>query len=241
MEFSTINESNLHHSLKILYAEIYQGQTEVEKDGYIYDIVSKNGNVIEIQTRNLSKLFNKIQDTIKNGHNIKLVYPLVITKRIKIYDEDGTLLSNKKSPKKGNIYDIFKEITGLHPILLNPHFSLEIVEIKMTEERRKTSEPVQSKNKKRRYKQNWLKTNKYLDEIINTSIFNTKEAYLKLLPPILREEFTNKDLRHELEKDKNIPARIYKNPNLISWVLSHMGLLENTKTIKREKYFKIQS
>ena len=56
MGFSTINESNLHHSLKVLYSEIYQGETEVEQDGYIYDIVSKNGNIIEIQTKNLSKL-----------------------------------------------------------------------------------------------------------------------------------------------------------------------------------------
>lgn len=64
MGFSTINESNLHHSLKVLYSEIYQGKTEVEQDGYIYDIVSKNGNIIEIQTKNLSKLLNKIQSTI---------------------------------------------------------------------------------------------------------------------------------------------------------------------------------
>ncbi len=240
MEFSTINESNLHHSLKVLYSEIYEGQTEVEKDGYIYDIVSKNGNIIEIQTRNLSKLLKKIQETIKNGHNIKIVHPLVITKRIKTYDEGNKLLSNKKSPKRGNIYDIFKEITGLYPILLNPHFSLEIVEIEMTEERRITSEPVQSKNKKRRYKQNWLKTNKYLEEIINTRRFNKKEDYLSFLPPNLPEEFSTNDLRKELEKDKNIPARIYKNPNLITWVLLHMNLIENTKTIKRAKYYKVK-
>ncbi|MCR5187374.1 MAG: hypothetical protein K6C97_00455 [Treponema sp.] len=111
----------------------------------------------------------------------------------------------------------------------------------MTEERIKTSEPVQSKNKKRRYKKDWIKSNKYLEEIINTRRFNSKEDYLKLLPSTLKEEFTNKDLRLELEKDKSIPARIYKNPNLISWVLLHMDLLENTKIDKRTKYFKIKN
>lgn len=240
MGFSTINESNLHHSLKVLYSEIYKGETEVEQDGYIYDIVSKNGNIIEIQTKNLSKLLNKIHSTINNGHNVKIVYPLVISKRIKTYDENNKLVSNKKSPVKGNIYDIFKEITGLTSILLNPHFSLEIVEIEMTEERKRTNEPVQSKNKKRRYKKNWIKTNKYLEEIINTRRFNSKKDYLSLLPASLNQEFTTKDLRNELEKDKTIPARIYKNPNLITWVFLHMELLENTKTLKRTKFFKLK-
>ena len=60
MGFSTLNESKLHNSLKILYQEIYDGQTEVEQDGHIYDIVSKNGNIIEIQTKNLAKLLPKI-------------------------------------------------------------------------------------------------------------------------------------------------------------------------------------
>lgn len=241
MGFSTLNESNLHHSLKILYSEIYEGKTEVEQDGYIYDIVSKNGNIIEIQTRNLSKLLDKIQYTIHKGHKIKVVHPLVITKIIKTYDEEGNLVSSKKSPKKGNIYDIFKEITGLCPILLNPNFSLEIVEVEMIEERRKTSEPVQSKNKKRRYKQDWLKTNKYLENIQNTRRFNSKEDYFALLPSSLTEEFTVKDLKTGLEKEKTVPSRIYKNANLIAWVFLHMNLFENTKTVKRTKYYKIKS
>ena len=31
MQFSTLNESSLHKSLKIIYSEIYDGQTEVKK------------------------------------------------------------------------------------------------------------------------------------------------------------------------------------------------------------------
>ena len=70
MVFSTLNESNLHNSLKILYQEIYEGKIEVEQDGHVYDIVTKNGNVIEIQTKNLAKLLPKILDTIEKGHNV---------------------------------------------------------------------------------------------------------------------------------------------------------------------------
>ena len=171
MGFSTLNESKLHNSLKILYQEIYEGQTEVEQDGHIYDIVSKNGNVIEIQTKNLAKLLPKILDTIEKGHNVKLVHPIPLSRTIETCDADGKIISRRKSPKKGSIYDIFRELTGIYPLMTNPHFSLEIVEIEMTEERIRTDQPVQSKNGRRRFRRNWNKSGKRLEEIINTRRF----------------------------------------------------------------------
>lgn len=239
MKFSTYNESRLHNSLKNLYCEIYEGYTEVEKDGYVYDIVTKKGNVIEIQTKNLSKLLPKIIDTINFGHNIKLIHPVIITNNIFLMDKDGNKISKRKSPKKGSIYDVFKELTGIYPILLNPHFSLEIVEIEMTEERVRTDDFVQSKNKKRRYKKNWNKINKNLDKIINTKRFNNKDDYIALLPKSLPEEFCAKDLTSALKNEK-APSNAYKNSHLIIWVLNHMELIEETKVKNRNHYYKIK-
>lgn len=239
MKFSTYNESRLHNTLKNLYSEIYDGYTEVEKDGYVYDIVTKKGNVIEIQTKNLSKLLSKITDTINYGHNIKLVHPVIIVNTIILMDENGNIISKRKSPKKGSIYDIFKELTSIYPILLNPHFSLEIVEIEITEERIRTEDLVQSKNKKRRYKKNWNKINKNLEKIINTRRFKNKEDYLSLLPKSLPQEFCAKDLSAAFKKEK-APSNAYKNSHLIIWVLNHMGLIEETTVLKRNHYYKIK-
>ena len=236
MVFSTLNESNLHNSLKILYQEIYEGQIEVEQDGHVYDIVTKNGNVIEIQTKNLAKLLPKILDTIEKGHNVKLVHPIPLINRIELKDEDGTLISKRKSPKKGCIYDIFRELTGIYPLITNPHFSLEIVEIEMTEERVRTTEPVQSKNGRRRFRRNWLKTGKRLDTIINIRRFSKPEDYLALLPT-LPQTFCAKDLKEAIDKLPDIPKRS-ANAHLILWVLSHAGLLTQSETIGRTKYYK---
>ena len=229
MQFSTLNESDLHNSIKILYSETYEGTTEVEQDGHIYDIVTKNGNVIEIQTANLAKLLPKIEDSISKKHNVKLVHPVCITKRIALYDNKGTLISKRKSPKKGNIFDIFKELTGIYTLLLNPHFSLEIVEIEMTEVRLRTDNLVQTLNKRRRFRKNWIKTNKKLDSILNTRIFNSKEDYTNLLPP-LPENFCAKDL--------NKAAKI-SNGNLVLWVLVRMGVIAQTEKKGNTKYYKI--
>ena len=237
MGFSTLNESNLHNSLKILYQEIYEGQTEVEQDGHIYDIVTKNGNIIEIQTKNLAKLLPKILDTIQKGHNVKLVHPIPVTTRIELKDENGKIISRRKSPKKGCIYDIFRELTGIYPLITNPHFSLEVLEIEMTEERVKTSNPVQSKNGRRRFRRDWLKTGKRLDSIINTRRFSKAEDYLALLPP-LPENFCAKDLKNEMTAIKEIPRRSI-NAHLIIWVLSHATLIEQTEIKNKSKYYRI--
>lgn len=230
MQFSTLNESSLHKSLKIIYSEIYDGQTEVKKYNHVYDIITKKGNAIEIQTKNLSKLLPKIYDTIQKGHNIKLVHPVILENTIELYDSQNNLLSKRKSPKKQNIYSIFKELTGIYEVLLNRHFSLEIVYIKMTETRMRTLENVQSQNKRRRFKKNWIKTNKRLEEIIETKHFNSKDDYLKLLPE-LPDTFSSKDLEEKIGK-KN-------NPNLILWVFSHMNIIKHVESQGRKKIYKI--
>ena len=236
MGFSTLNESKLHNSLKILYQELYEGQTEVEQDGHVYDIVTKNGNIIEIQTKNLAKLLPKILDSIEKGHNVKLVHPLPLVTRIETQDKEGNIISKRKSPKKGSIYDIFRELTGIYILMTNPHFSLEIVEIEMTEERVRTDEAVQSKNGRRRFRRNWNKTGKRLDTIINTRRFSKAEDYLALLPP-LPESFCAKDLKNAISEEKDQPAKAAANAHLILWVLSHAGLIEQTETKGRTKYY----
>lgn len=239
MGFSTLNESKLHNSLKILYQELYEGQTEVEQDGHVYDIVTKDGNIIEIQTKNLAKLLPKILDTIEKGHNVKLVHTIPLRTRIELKDEEGKIISNRKSPKKGCIYDLFKELTGIYILMANPHFSLEVVEIKMTEERVRTTEAVQSKNGRRRFRRNWLKTGKRLDTITNTRKFSRPEDYLKLLPP-LPETFCAKDLKEAIDKLPDIPKRSV-NAHLILWVLSHAGLIEQVEMNARSKFYMVVS
>lgn len=241
---NTYNESSLHNTLKLLYAENSHGKTEIEQNGYIYDIVTEKSDIIEIQTKNLSKLLPKIMATIDSGKKITVVHPLVITKKIALYSKDGKLISNRKSPKKNSIYDLFDELTGIYPVLLNKNFTLEVMEISLIEERIKTEEAVNSQNKRRRFKKDWIKSNKRLDEIISTRTFHKKSDYLNLLPKVLPEIFCAKDLEKCL-RNNNYPQNAYKNAHLILWVLSRMELIElsdNPEDISktRAKYYRIK-
>ena len=108
----------------------------------------------------------------------------------------------------------------------------------MTEERVRTDQPVQSKNGRRRFRRNWNKTGKRLDEIINTRRFSKPQDYIDLLPA-LPEAFCAADLKKAISSQKDLPARAAANANLILWVLSHAGLIEQTETKGRTKYYKL--
>ena len=225
---NTYNESSLHNTLKLYYANQYKGQTEVEADGHIYDILCEDGQVIEIQTKNVGKIARKLTDALEKGHNVRLVYPLVFRKRILLSDEKGETISKRLSPKKGSIYDILEELTKITDILLHPNFTLDIVIVNVIEHRTQTAHAVQTKNRRRRYKKNWLKTNKRLEEILETTEFKTAKDYLTLLPKDIPQEFCAKDL--------NLP----KYSHLLLWILSRSSIIEMSSKKGRTFYYKIK-
>ena len=225
---NTYNESSLHNTLKLYYANQYNGQTEVEADGHIYDILCEDGLVIEIQTGSVARIAGKLKDALNKGHKVILVYPLVNRKHIFLTDENGEKISNRLSPKKGCIYDILEQLTKITDILLNPDFTLEIITIDLIEHRIRTAEAVQTKNRRRRYKKNWLKTNKRLEEILETTEFKTAKDYLSLLPKDIPQEFCAKDLA------------LPKYAHLLLWILSRSSIIEMTPKKGRTFYYKIK-
>lgn len=247
MEFSVLNESSLHNTLKVFYATKTNGQMEVNAEGHIYDVVGEDGHIYEIQTKNLGKLCSKIQDTLEKGYKVTLVHPLVITTKIVTEDKDSNNISSRKSPKKGHILDLFNELRGIYPVLLHKNFQLEVFEVNIIEHRLRTAEKIQSKNKMRRMKKDWIKTNKRLDEILKQHTFNSKEDYFNLLPDNLPESFCAKDLaalynvqNKELSRGEKIPSRIIYNTNLIIWIMNKMELLEFIEVKNRSRYYSLK-
>ncbi|WP_027727250.1 hypothetical protein [Treponema sp. C6A8] len=236
--FSILNESSLHNTLKKLYAYQTDGKTEVEKYGHIYDIITKDGEIIEIQNKNLKQIFPKIKDTLEKGLKIKVVHPVVITKKIELKDKDGNIIKRSRSSKKGSVYDVFREAAGIYQILFEKNFTLEVPEIDITEIRVQEESLVQSKNNRRRYKRDWNKINKKLNEINKIHTFKSPEDYLSLLPASLAEEFCAKDIAKGLKEEKLCPARIYNNSNLIIWFLKKIQLISETKTENKSHYYK---
>lgn len=236
---NTYKESSLHRTLKELYALEEGSRTEVEKDGHIYDVLTKEGNVIEIQTQNLGKLLRKIQDALSKGRKCTVIHPVIESKTIETHSKDGTLLKKHKSPKKQNEYTMLRELTGIYPVLLEENFTLKAVFTKTTELRTETENPEQSENGRRRFKKNWQKADKKLEEITGTKIFSEAKDYLALLPKGLSEEFCAKDISALLKTDSARPKNAYAYANLMAWLFVRMNIFEQTKTEGRTKFYKI--
>lgn len=213
---NTYSESQLHQTLKNLYAADCGGSTEQEVDGKVCDVVAADGSIIEIQTGSLSKLHGKLGILLPE-RRVKVVYPLVVKKTIETVGKDGSLVSRRKSPKKQGLLDIFRELTSIYPHLLHENFTLEVLEVSVVEHRVKVDSPMQLANRSRRFKRDWYKAGKSLAEIHATHRFSSADDYLALLPAALPEKFTVKDLGKALAT---------RNAGLILWVLRRMGLVE---------------
>ncbi len=234
MGINTLNESSLHKVLKSLYKENHEGsEIEASYGPYIVDIKTADGNVIEIQTQNLGHLAEKIRYFISQKRKIKVVYPLVTNKKIETRLLDGSLKLTR-SPRHQNIYSSFRELTALAPYLLSPQFSLDTVDVSVIEERLQTKEKVQSKNGRRRFRKDWIKTGKRITEIGKITSYHGKRCWKSLLPKALPESFHRADF-YEALKTAGIKLTA-DNASLMLWVYAKMGLLDREKDGRKYIY-----
>lgn len=196
---NTYNETDLHKTLKEKYCTEYAGIPEVKIGNYICDILTKDHKIIEIQTTSLYKLVPKLKELSKD-FEIKVVFPYPLKKLIEHYSEDGELLKTTKSPAKKTWVSVFSDLIGIVELVAEKKITLDILGVALTEMRVDTVEPVQTKNKSRRFKQRWYKVGKRLDSIIETKTFTCIEDFKDLLPFEKGRLFTSKDLLNYVRK-----------------------------------------
>ncbi len=234
---NTLNESHLHKTLKTIYSLENEGCAQEAKAGkYIADILTKSGDVIEIQTGSLSHLAPKIMYFLGQKRKVTVVYPLITQKYIQTEDSKGQIIRRRKSPSKKNIYSAFRELTALCPFLLERNFFLHIQEVSVTERRTATKEKVQSANGRRHFLRDWIKTGKNLDSVGPRHVFHGKQSYKSLLPKGLGKEFTVTDMFNAIKLTESGLKR--QEISLMAWVLCKLELIELTGKKGRTNYYK---
>ena len=226
---NTYNESNLHNSLKNIFAERIGGITEHQAGSFVCDIYTPE-KVIEIQTANLSSLKKKIDFLIQN-HCIEIVFPVAEQTVIETWTEDGELVSTRKSPKKEDELCIFRQMTKLWQFAETKKFSIRLVFVNQKQIRIRTEEKIQLVNKSRRFKKNWYKKNKKLLAINKEIILQSKSDFAKLIKDrISQQPFCKKDIEQFARKDAGI----------IIWVLKKMRIIEQAEIKGRKIYYAIK-
>lgn len=117
--------TDLHRTLQDHYAGPH-GQTEVDVDGWRIDCVA-DGVIYEIQTTRLRVLRPKLEALLPRWP-VVLVHPVVVEKQLVRLDvETGEVLSQRRSPKRGRLAQVFGELVGLTDLLASPNLAVEVV------------------------------------------------------------------------------------------------------------------
>ncbi|MDR0910444.1 MAG: hypothetical protein LBM77_11845 [Spirochaetaceae bacterium] len=129
----TETESSLHRALKNIYKG-KDGRTEVKLEGYICDAVRKDGVIIEIQTGSFGPIKTKLE-TLCETHKVRLVHPIIAEKYIELYNKKGELVSQRKSPKKLNAWDIFRVLGYAINLVTLKNLTIELAMVSAIETR----------------------------------------------------------------------------------------------------------
>ena len=209
-QISTYNEKPLHAALKAWYARPGD-RFEVLVDGFIIDIV-RDGLLIEIQTTSLASLKRKLL-TLVDDHQVRLVYPIAREKWIGKLAEDGqSLSSRRKSPKRGKIEDLFRELVSFPKLMAHANFDLDVLLIQEEEVRRFDG----TRAWRRR---GWVTEERQLLQVVDQRRFSTPADLGALLPPDLGAPFTTSDLATAIARPRRLAQRM-------AYCLRKMGEIE---------------
>jgi hypothetical protein len=121
----TLQEKSLHAALKTWYMQ--PGDLlETSVGGYVIDIVREPQTLIEIQTRSFSSMKRKLMSLL-DQYPIRLVHPIAQQRFVVRVDGDGVVVSRRKSPKQGKVFDVFREFVSFPSLMAHPNFSLEVL------------------------------------------------------------------------------------------------------------------
>ena len=179
-----LNEKPLHASLKQWYAQPGD-RFEVPLDGFVIDIV--RGNVLlEIQTRHFDAIKSKLA-TLVDSHQVRLIYPIAREKWIVQSPTAANAFgTRRKSPKRGRVEDLFRELVAIPHLLSQKNFSLEVL-MTREEERRRF-------DRRRRWRTGgWVTEARVLLGVVERRVFEGPGSWLALLP-FQNQAFTSRDL-----------------------------------------------
>jgi hypothetical protein len=131
MSIGTHNETSLHRDLKFRYAG-QDGETEAEVAGFVADGINAKGEYIEVQTGSFGPLRKK---ALALQHRLRVIYPVIITKYIEVFNKKGKLQYRRKSPRRGSPWDLFNVLVYAPDLPLIPGLVIELALVDAAEQR----------------------------------------------------------------------------------------------------------
>ena len=124
-DIGVYREGPLHAALKAWLARPGD-RMEVPVDGFVIDLVRADGELVEIQTGSFSPLRSKM-DALLDGYRVRIVHPIPALRRIVRVDDEGLVLSSRRSPLRPGFSSVFDGLVSFPTLLSHPHLVIELL------------------------------------------------------------------------------------------------------------------
>jgi hypothetical protein len=107
----------------------------------------------------------------------------------------------RKSPKRGRVTEVFKELVSFPELLNSPNFALEVLMIQ--------EEEIRAYIGKRRWRnRGWAVKERRLLDVIESHTFKEPENLLELIPSGLPNRFTTQELAEVMGESRRFAQRV---------------------------------
>lgn len=216
-------ERSLHSQIKKIYWKPGD-RFEAKVDGKIVDILKENGEVIEVQTRNIGKIQAKALALSRSGRRVRIVYPIAVEREIRRLDPaTDELVSTRRSPKRGTMYELFTELVHAPGLIAAKNITIEVLLVKTAETRKNDGTGSWRRRGDRTI-------DSELVEVLGSQSFRTAAQWLAFLPKRLSPPWSSTALASALD----IPA---VRARQILYCLAKAGLVSEIGRRGRTKLY----
>jgi len=117
------------------HADLTDAATRRARDRYVADVLTQDGEIIEIQTGGFFPLVKKLHFYLcATDCKVTVVHPIAAVKHVRWMDpKTGEITPPRKSPKRGKVKDVAKELYWLLPYLAEARLRLVLPLIEVEE------------------------------------------------------------------------------------------------------------
>jgi hypothetical protein len=206
-------ETSLHRQLKAHYAPD-GAQLEQRIGRYRIDVIDGD-ELIEIQLGSLSAIRDKIAVLVRE-HQVRIIKPIIACKTlVKQKCVGGDVVSRRRSPKQGTLFDVFEELVHFTRVYPHPRLVLEVVLVEIEELR------YPGHGRRRRWRRNDHEVeDQRLVAVLNVEKFRTAADLCRLLPKKLPKQFHTGHIAAGLGVERWIAQRM-------AYCLREMGAIKS--------------
>ena len=106
---------------------------------FVIDVVRADGELVEVQTGGFGPLGAKL-DALLDQHRFRIVHPIALERRIVRVDEEGEVVSIRRSGKRGAVVEVFDKLTAFPSLLTHPNLTIEV--LLLAEDHMRAARPV---------------------------------------------------------------------------------------------------